>query len=363
MAEIKIEKIRIGTGDLTVSPYSTISSGSAAPNNSDGTDGDLYIRVSNSNSDIYIKKSGVWSSFLQGNISGLVSPASVTYNSGSKTFTFQSAANTSGSIDGGPVTIRNNTASSNGITLSAPSPLASSYTITLPSSSPASKKIVTLDATGNLASGYDVDNSTLTIASNTIKVADSGIGQTQLADGSVTPQKLSSTTLSQDIGNLTNSYTYNVPNDAGNHLINATTNLYTKTFTGVSGRPVLFNMVKDTSNHTVMELYWNLTNTPLAGYQIFGGFGFPGPQIQGYISVKFNGVEVSRSAYRAFANGNYTSGSYNTAGDPFSLILVPNTNGSQTLTIDVVSYGMIYGNGTLTWTGYINYANLQLITF
>lgn len=59
MAEVKTEKLRLGTGDLTVSPYSTLSSGIAMPNNSDGTDGDIYVRVG-TNSEIYIKKSGAW---------------------------------------------------------------------------------------------------------------------------------------------------------------------------------------------------------------------------------------------------------------------------------------------------------------
>ena len=286
-------------------------------------------------------------------------------------------------MDSGPITLRNNTAGSNGITLSAPTPLPGNYTVTFPTTAPASQKIVTMNGSGNLAANYDVDNSTLTIASNIIKVASSGITQTQLAngsvgtnqiidanvtttkiaDGNVTIQKLSSTTLNQDTSNISASFTYNVPNDASNHLINTTTSVYSKTFTGVAGRPVIFNMVKNTSNATVMEFYWNLTNTPSSGQQIFGGFGSPGPQIQGYLSVKFNGVEVSRAGYRAFANGNYSAGSTNTAADPFSLILLPSASGSQTLTIEIISYGMIYGNGTITWNAYINNANLQLITF
>jgi|GEM_PF-7071897 len=60
MAEVKTEKIRLGTGDLTISPYSTLTSGASLPNNADGTDGDIYVRVSGINSEIYIKKSGVW---------------------------------------------------------------------------------------------------------------------------------------------------------------------------------------------------------------------------------------------------------------------------------------------------------------
>lgn len=120
-----------------------------------------------------------------GSIGGLVAPATVTYVPANQVYIFQSNVNTSGSIDSGPITFRNNVTSSNGITLAPPTPLPGNYTITFPASTPASQKILTLDSAGNLAANYDVDNSTLTIASNTIKVANSGITQTQLANDSV----------------------------------------------------------------------------------------------------------------------------------------------------------------------------------
>lgn len=65
-----------------------------------------------------------------GSITGLVPPASASYALG--TFVFQSAVNTPANIDVGSVIIRNVTAGSNGITVSAPNALASNYTITLP---------------------------------------------------------------------------------------------------------------------------------------------------------------------------------------------------------------------------------------
>lgn len=84
MAEIKTEKLRVGSGDLTSTPYSTLSSGTAAPNNANGTDGDVYIRIAGSNSDIYVKRSGSWlsvaTSFANAQLSNLVPPTNINQN-------------------------------------------------------------------------------------------------------------------------------------------------------------------------------------------------------------------------------------------------------------------------------------------
>lgn len=60
MAEIKTEKIRLGTGDLQTSPYADIASGIAVPNNASGNDGDIYVRIAGVNSELYIKKNSLW---------------------------------------------------------------------------------------------------------------------------------------------------------------------------------------------------------------------------------------------------------------------------------------------------------------
>lgn len=66
-----------------------------------------------------------------GTITGLPSgTASASYAAG--TFTFQAATLTPANIDGGSFIFRNNTASSNGITVSPPNALGSNYGITLP---------------------------------------------------------------------------------------------------------------------------------------------------------------------------------------------------------------------------------------
>jgi len=87
-----------------------------------------------------------------GTIGGLPSgTASANYAAG--TFVFQSATNTAANIDGGSVLIRNTTASSNAITLSAPNALAANYPLVLPTGLPGAQSFVTLDNSGNLAAG------------------------------------------------------------------------------------------------------------------------------------------------------------------------------------------------------------------
>lgn len=97
-----------------------------------------------------------------GNITGLTSPASASYNS--DTFTFESNAGTSvpANIDAGSYVVRKEVASSAGITLSAPTALSADYTLTLPAS--ASNGLLSLDASGNIIS---TDPSTTYISYNT----------------------------------------------------------------------------------------------------------------------------------------------------------------------------------------------------
>lgn len=97
---------------------------------------DLYYNDGNGNQVRITQSGGV--AGTPGSISGLVAPASVTYTPANQTFTFQSAALTSGNIDVGSVVIRNVVASSFGVTLSAPSTLAANYTLTQPVGLPGS---------------------------------------------------------------------------------------------------------------------------------------------------------------------------------------------------------------------------------
>lgn len=148
---------------------------------------DLYY-TDGSGNQIRITQSGAIAG-TPGSISGLTPPATAAYNSGSSTFIWQSAANTSASMDNGPVTIREVAVNAKGVTLTPVTSLASDYTLTLPQP-PASQKIMTLDASGNMTAPYVVDNSTIEVSSNTIQVKNVGITTGKIADQAVTTAKI-----------------------------------------------------------------------------------------------------------------------------------------------------------------------------
>ncbi len=148
---------------------------------------DLYYNDENGNQ-IQITQSGGVAG-TPGSISNLTSPASASYVAADQTFVWQSAANTAANMDGGSFILRNIVANSFGITLSPPS-LASNYTITLPAL-PASQKFMTIDASGNMAAPWAVDNSTLEIASSTtLQIKDSGVTSAKIAANNVTLDKI-----------------------------------------------------------------------------------------------------------------------------------------------------------------------------
>lgn len=161
---------------------------------------DLYYNDGNGNQ-IQMTQSGSIAG-ASGSISGLSSPASANYVSGSQTFVWQSAALTPANLDAGSVIFRNISASSYGITVSPPT-LSSNYNIILPAL-PASQKIMTLDNTGALSAPYSIDNSSLEISSNVIQIKDSGVTTSKLNNDSVTQAKRAA--LGQQVGTLNTSF-------------------------------------------------------------------------------------------------------------------------------------------------------------
>ncbi len=129
----------IGTLTLTAQSstpanYSIYASGS-----------DLYF-VDGAGNNIRITQSGSVAG-AAGTITGLPSgTASASYAAG--TFTFQRATLTPANVDGASFILRNNVASSYGLTLAPPS-LGSNYSLVLPTI-PAQTNVMTLDSSGNM---------------------------------------------------------------------------------------------------------------------------------------------------------------------------------------------------------------------
>lgn len=139
-----------------------------------GSGGDLFYNDASGNQ-IQITKSGGISATSSGISSG---SASASFVAG--ILVVNAATLTPANIQGASLLLGNNVASTNFLTLEPPSAMAASYTLTLPSLPPA-QQIMTLDASGNIAAPYTVDNSSIIVNSNVVQVGPQGIQQNMLA--------------------------------------------------------------------------------------------------------------------------------------------------------------------------------------
>lgn len=108
MSDFKIQRILLGQGDLQSTQYSTISSGSIAPNDANGSDGDIYVRINGISSDLFIKKGGTWlpAGSGAGGAGGDSGLATLIYNA---VFFDEFAASSGSSTDGIQTSITNAT--------------------------------------------------------------------------------------------------------------------------------------------------------------------------------------------------------------------------------------------------------------
>jgi hypothetical protein len=138
---------------------------------------DLYYVDGNGNQ-IRITQSGSVAG-ASGTITGLTSPASAAYSAGSSTFTFQSASNTAAILDAASVIIRKTSASSSGITLTAPVALASNYSLTLPAAPPSSTSILAMDSSGNVTAPaiYPITTAGIAASAGILKSQQAAVGQ------------------------------------------------------------------------------------------------------------------------------------------------------------------------------------------
>lgn len=147
-----------------------------------------------------------------GSIGNLLSPANLTYVPGTPAFVFQSTTATPANLDAGAIVLRNILANSKGVTLQPAAALANNYTLTLPGALPTSgTKFLSLDSTGNVGDSWAVDNSTIVVSSNVIKVADFSLTLPKLgpivASSSVSSGTFTTTSLTfVDVTNLSVTY-------------------------------------------------------------------------------------------------------------------------------------------------------------
>lgn len=209
---------------------------------------DLYYNDGSGNQVRITQGGGIAGS--PGSITGLASPASASYNSGTGTFIWQQDTNQAANMDMASIIIRKTTASSPGITISAPSGLGSNYSIALPSALPASQKFVTLDNSGNLAANWAVDGSTLEVSSNSVQIKNSGVTTAKINDGAVTHVKLGA--LGQQISASSGANTFPV----GVAIISANNVDIT-----TSGRPVMLMLQWDGGSGNNSEVTLDATGS------------------------------------------------------------------------------------------------------
>lgn len=130
-----------------------------------------------------------------GSISGLASPASATYVSGSQTFVWQSGTSIAANMDAGSLLLRNLSPNSTyALTLAPPSGLAANYTVTLPPI-PAATAFVTMANSGVLAGSIPIASGITqsNMAANSIgtsQIIDASVSEAKIIDGAVTANKI-----------------------------------------------------------------------------------------------------------------------------------------------------------------------------
>lgn len=154
---------------------------------------DLYYNDGSGNT-IRLTQSGSVAG-ASGSITGLASPASATYVTASSTFIWQSGVNIAANLDARNIILRNSTASSKGLTLSPPASMAADYTITLPAL-PGSQSFVTIDASGAFAAPITYSL---------------GITASNIANGTITYQKLAAGAIQTNSTSFTTSGSWVVP--------------------------------------------------------------------------------------------------------------------------------------------------------
>lgn len=148
---------------------------------------DLYFVDANGN-DIQITDDGGIAG-TPGSIANLTPPASVSYQSISKTFVFQSDTSIAANIDAASYLFRNITPNSTfALTLQPPAALSNNYSLTLPTI-PASNSFMTLSSTGVMSAITQnqglVTGNYQDLSVTTAKIADGAVTSTKLAASSI----------------------------------------------------------------------------------------------------------------------------------------------------------------------------------
>lgn len=217
-----------------------------------GTNGDLYWNDLVGNK-IQITASGGVAG-TPGSISGLTSPASASYVVANQTFVWQSNVSTAANMDAATLIIRYPgsypSPAGNFIAIQAPVGLSSGFAITLPPVLPGSQSVVTIDATGQIATPN-------TYPLPAAGIATAAITTPKISDGNVTRAKLIA--VGQQISSTSNTFS------TSSTTIVAVTGLSVTITT--TGRPVKLALQADGNGSNTSDVQSNSGSSVLRFYR------------------------------------------------------------------------------------------------
>lgn len=218
-----------------------------------------------------------------GSISGLVPPASASYNSGTATFIFQSAANTPANVDGASFLFRNLVASSKALTLNPPAAMGANFSLTLPNI-PASQMFMTLDNAGNMSAPWAVDNSTLEIASGTtLQVKDGGITDAKIQAGGLTTPSIANAAITP-IKRSATSVAFGTSSGGYTNGTNSYTDISSVSYTSDNNKSVVLELMalfgsSETNPASITTAFGSVNNTAFIelfrGSSLLAGWAYP----------------------------------------------------------------------------------------
>lgn len=197
-------------------------------------------------------------------------------------------------------------------------------------------------------------------------IPDNSITTPKIADGNVTPAKLSSSYLLNLSGPFSAGVTFRPPHYSSGYSVSTTINVINQVVPVVKNRAVLLNFTKDTSNSGNMSL-----GTSMQGYsgQVYPPLpGSPGNQFNNvncYYKLSIDGIEIGRWGYESYT-ANSVSWNNSVNFNNFSFLYLPSSTKNVSITLDFITGGTIdtgntNGDSYMIFTGTMSNCIFEMV--